>query len=103
MNDLACEAIEVVSFAGKGPGHLVAQRLRIVIKPQSHAGECDFRAQLGSDCEIVPAEPQLPQQASKRARFRTFWSEIRERMQADVVIASSQAIERIQPADRVMP
>ena len=88
---------------GKRPGDFVAQRSSVVVEPQPHAGEGDLRADLRGDREIVPAEAQLPQQPGERAGLRALGREVGERVQADVVVAAAQAIERVQPADRVVP
>ncbi len=97
------EPIEVVGLVGKRPGDFVAQRAVVVVEFQSRAGESDLRAELRGDGEVVPRESQLPQQPGERAGLRALGRKVGERVQADVVIAAAEAIERVQPADRVVP
>ncbi len=47
--------------------------------------------------------PQLPQQPGQRARFVPLGREVGHGVQADVVVAAAEPVERVQPADRVVP
>ena len=89
--------------AGNARATSLAKRVGVVVEPQPHAGKRDLGADLRRDREVVPRHPQLPQQPRERAGLRALGRDVGERVQADVVVAAAEAIERIQPADRVVP
>ena len=100
IGDLAQQHAEVVDLARKLAGDLALQQLEVVVELQAHAGKGDPRSDLRHQAKVVPTESQLTQQQGQRPALGSLGREVGHGVQADVVIAAADPIERIQPADR---
>ena len=60
--------------AGNARATSLAQQLEVVVEPQPHAGKRDLRAELRREGEVVPRQPQLPQQPGERAASSRPWA-----------------------------
>jgi hypothetical protein len=103
VEDTGEELGEAVALAREGPRDFGGQEVDVVAEPQPHARKGDLRPGLRGEREVVPTEAELAEELRERPFAAPFGCEVRDRVQADVVIAASQAIERIEPADRVVP
>ena len=101
--DALRQTAETVDLIRKLLRDFAFQQAEIIVETQHFSRKNDFRSDLRGEVEIVPSQPELPQQFAQRAGFRARRREIRDRMQADVMIPAAQPIERIQPADGGMP
>src|SRR5262249_15994185 len=70
---------------------------------QTHAGEGNGRADLRNQRKIVPRKAELPQQPGQWPLLGTLGREIRDGVEAHVVVATAEAIKRVQPANRGVP
>jgi len=94
------QTIEVCGLMGKLFGDFAAQQLQTVGEAESRAGEDDFGAELGGDFEVVAGETQLLKQPRQGAFFGALGGDVGDGVQADVVVAAAEPVERVQPADR---
>jgi hypothetical protein len=93
---------EAVLLVGEFLNDVLMKKVEIVCEFQRATGKGDARFDLWAQREVVPAESQLPQQLAERTGLRPRLGVIRDRVQADIVVAFSQPIKRIQPADGVV-
>ena len=63
-------------------------------------GNATTEPNCGAEGEIVPPEPQLFKQLRKRAGASAWGGVIRDRMQADIVVAAAQSVEGVEAANR---
>jgi hypothetical protein len=97
------DALERVALSGELAGDFAMEQFEVVIELQADAGKDDLGADLRRDGQVVPGEPQLPQQSGEWAALGAFGGDVGEGMQADIVVAAAQAVEGIETADRVVP
>src|SRR5688500_4343706 len=100
LDDGGDQALKAVALGREGAGDLRSKQVEFVIKAQTGSGEDNLGADLRRDGQLVPREPELPQQSRQRTALGALGREIRQGVQADVVVAATQAVEGIQPADR---
>jgi hypothetical protein len=101
VDQIVQQALEVVRFPRETARRSAIPAARCRCRTSTDAGKSDLRTDLRGQCEVVPAEAQLAQQAGQRPAFGTLGREVGDRVQAHVVVAAAQTVERIQPADRV--
>ncbi len=65
--------------------------------------ERDPRAFLRAEGKLLPLDPQLAQDLAQGRPLDPGRDVVRNRVQADVVLAPAQAVEAVQPADGVVP
>ena len=81
---------------------ILMEKIEVVREAKFATRKNDTRFDLRAQCKVFPAQSQLPKQLAQRTGFCARFGVIRDGVQADVVIAFSQAVKRIQAADGVV-
>ena len=90
------------------PGRETAGRPRALSSSKSllncepHAGEGDLRADLRGEAKSSQRNRSCRSSRASGPRLGPLGREVGDGVQADVVVAAAEAVERIQPADRVV-
>ena len=103
FGDAGDEFSEAIDLCGEGIGDLFNEEVELVGEEQRAAGERDGGSDLWAKVKVFPGHAELPQKFAERAAAGTGFSVVGDGVQADVVVAASQAVERVESADGCVP
>ena len=96
------EFAEAVDRAREFAGDFAFEQFDIVAEIEGDVGKADRRADLFGEGKVFPIEAELADKFGQRAPLGPFAGEVGHRVEADVIVAAAEAIERVKPADGVV-